>query len=105
MTNDTSEMLEFERLKLDLSSRKLIVADSTIILRNKEFTLLEYFLKNTNRVITRTQILEDVWDRNIFCSTNTVDVHVSKLRKILKQYLEHNPIRTVPCIGYIVDSY
>lgn len=90
-------------LKLDMETRKLFIGDHMVILRNKEFALLGYFLNNMGKVLTRTQILEDVWDRNICCATNTVDVHVSSLRQKLKFYFGRSLIRTVYCIGYIFE--
>lgn len=98
-----SDIISFSNLRLDLASRKLFVGRTQVPLRNKEFSLIEYFLKNVGKVRSRTQILEDVWDRNILCPTNTVDVHVGVLRRKLKKYLSANLIKTVHCIGYILD--
>src|SRR3989338_9516325 len=87
-------------LKIDMLTRRFFVGSNFIFLRNKEFSLITYFVKNMGRVVSRTQILEDVWDRNIFCPTNTVDVHVSSLRRKLKKCLRFELIKTVHCIGY-----
>lgn len=91
------------RFKLDDRGRKLTIRNQKIFLRNKEFVLLAYFLQNVGKVVTRTEILEDVWDRNICCSTNTVDVHVSNLRQKLKRYFRKSLIKTVHCVGYIFE--
>ena len=64
---------------------------------------MEYFLRNTGKVLSRTQLLEDVWDRNICWPTNTIDVHVSALRQKLKKYLSYDPIKTIHSIGYMFD--
>jgi len=98
MTN----ILKFDELLLDLNSYRCFIGESEISLRNKEFFLLHYFLINIGKVISRTEILEEVWDRNICCATNTVDVHISKLRKKLRKITKRCFIRTVPCIGYIL---
>ncbi len=98
-----NEVLIRKKMLLDTGGRKLKIGDSFIHLSNKEFTLMEYFMKNVGRVVTRTQILEDVWDRNIFCSTSTIDVHVSILRKKIRRYLKAQMIKTVYCVGYIFD--
>lgn len=90
-------------LKLDLRARKFFIGDFEIFLRNKEFDLLSYFLVNRGRVVSRTQILEEVWDRNIICSTNTVDVHVSLLRRKFRTHLSNPLIRTVHAVGYTLD--
>lgn len=98
------DTLNFESFRLDMISRKVFVSGKYIYLRNKEFCLLEYFIKNIGKVLTRTIILEDVWDRNILCPTNTVDVHVSSLRRKIKSCEDGDFIRTVPCIGYIFEN-
>lgn len=98
-----NELLGAKKMLLDTGNRKLIFGKCYIRLSNKEFTLMEYFMKNMGRVLTRTQILEEVWDRNIFCSTSTIDVHVSVLRRKIRKYLKSELIRTVYCVGYIFD--
>lgn len=98
------EILDFKSFTLDIVARKLFVSGKYIYLRNKEFSLLEYFIKNIGKVLSRTRILEDVWDRNILCPTNTVDVHVSSLRKKIKSCKDADFIRTVPCVGYVFEN-
>lgn len=91
--------------KVKPESRKFLVSGVEVPLRNKEFNLLIYFLDNVGKILTRTQILEDVWDRNICCATNTIDVHVSTLRRKLRTYLNRDFIRTVNCVGYIFEIF
>lgn len=98
------QTLDYKSFSLDMTSRKLFISGKYIYLRNKEFSLLEYFIKNMGKVLSRTIILEDVWDRNILCPTNTVDVHVSSLRKKIKLCETANFIRTVPCVGYVFEN-
>lgn len=86
---------------LNLGSRTLDFGGRQHFLSNKEFGLLEYFVRNVGMVLTRTRLLEEVWDRNVFCPTNTIDVHVSVLRKKLKFFLGVDPIKTVHCVGYM----
>ncbi len=88
---------------IDYKSRRFSLDGKFIFLRNKEFSLLVYFIENMGRVVSRTQILEEVWDRNVFCPTNTVDVHVSNLRQKFKKYVDRNYIKTVHCVGYIFE--
>lgn len=71
-----------------------------IRLRHREFALLQYFLMNRDRVLSRTELLEAVWDRNISVSSNTVDVHVSRLRKRLQECRAHAFLQTIACVGY-----
>ncbi len=104
MSSISTNLLDFQFFQLDLSTRIFTVNGSLIFLKNKEFQLLEFFLKNPDRIITRTEILEEVWDRNIFCHTNTVDVHVSRLRKKINKYFPNQKIiKTVYCVGYLCD--
>lgn len=98
---DGDEVLMYRHMKIHPFSRKVFIKSAKIRLRNKEYSLLEYFLRNCGKVLSRTRLLEDVWDRNILCPTNTVDVHVSSLRRKLKKYASFAPIKTVHCIGYI----
>lgn len=100
---DTCEFLHFGFIKMDFDRRRVFVRNSLINLRNKEFDLLTYFIKNFGRVLSRTQILEEVWDRNICWSTNTVDVHVSSLRRILRRHLDYDLIKTIHSIGYLFE--
>ena len=91
---------DFGTLKLDKNSRMFFISNKRVFLRNKEFNLMEYFMRNVDVVLSRTRILEEVWDRNICCPTNTVDVHVSKLRQKLSAYNCNAFIKTIHCIGY-----
>lgn len=99
----TFASIDLRNLKLDLNARRLLCDENKIFLRNKEFSLLEYMMKNMGKVISRTEILEEVWDRNIFCNTNTVDVHISKLRKKFNKFDIKSPIKTVHSVGYILE--
>jgi two-component system OmpR family response regulator len=92
-------MLAVADLSMDLLSRKVARAGKAIQLQPREFKLLEYLMRHANQVVTRTMLLENVWDYNFDPQTNVVDVHVSKLRQKIdtggKQLL-----RTVRNAGY-----
>jgi DNA-binding response OmpR family regulator len=90
-------------LELDVLSHSVRVKSKTVYLRNKEFSLLHYLLANKGRVLTRSDILHHVWDRNTDILTNTVDVHVSLLRKKIDRLVSDRYIRTVPCLGYMLE--
>ena len=96
-------LLQSGLIRLDIDARKIFIRNIQLNLRNKEFSLLICFIQNIGRVLSRTQLLEEVWDRNIFWSTNTVDVHVSHLRRKLKRHFNKDLIKTVYCIGYIFE--
>ncbi len=90
-------------LELDIQSHQLRINSNPVYLRNKEFSLLHYMVANKGKVVTRPEILEHVWDRNADVLTNTVDVHVSQLRKKIRKNTGDVFIHTVPCMGYIVE--
>ncbi|MEK7524019.1 MAG: response regulator transcription factor [Patescibacteria group bacterium] len=75
-----------------------------IPLRNKEFALLEFFICNRGKVLTRNAILEHVWDRNANFASNTVDVHINRLRRKIDGPFREKLIHTIHCIGYIFDK-
>jgi DNA-binding response OmpR family regulator len=92
----------FKKIVLNLETRTLIMGDQSFFLRNKEFALMRFFLENQGRLLTRMSILENVWDINADLFTNTVDVHVSRLRKLLQKLDAENAyIKTIPCSGYV----
>ncbi len=95
---------KFGKLKIDLIKRRCFIKNIALKLRNKEFLLLNYFARNAGKVLSRTDILEEVWDQNICCATNTVDVHVSSLRQKMRKHSKQVIIQTVHCIGYIFDK-
>jgi DNA-binding response OmpR family regulator len=73
-------------------------------LRNKEFQLLEFLMRNKDTLLSRQLILENVWDRNAYFITNTVDVHINSLRKKIDNIEKYKLIETVYCSGYILHS-
>lgn len=91
-------------LKMDLLARKLRRGGQDIDLQSREFTLLEYMLKNKGRVVTRTMLLEHVWDYHFDPQTNVIDVHISRLRGKIDKGFEKPIIRTVRGAGYIIED-
>lgn len=89
---------------LDLERREVKRHKTFIPLRNKEFALLEFFILNRGKVLTRTSILEHVWDRNSHFSSNTVDVHINRLRRKIDNPFKEKLIHTIHCIGYTFDK-
>lgn len=87
LNNDNSELLSAYDLTLNPINREVKRAGKEIELTNKEFLLLEYFLRNKNRVLTRTMISEKIWDIDFITESNIVDVYINFLRaKIDKGY-------------------
>jgi two-component system OmpR family response regulator len=87
-------------LELDRLARRVTRAGQEIELQPREFRLLEYLLQNAGRVVTRTMLLEHVWDYHFDPQTNVIDVHVSRLRAKVDKGFEPALIQTVRGAGY-----
>jgi DNA-binding response OmpR family regulator len=95
-----SRTLRVHDLELDLYTRHAKRGDKTVELSNKEFALLEYLMRNPNRVLTRTQIGEKVWDMNFEPSSNVIDVYIANLRKRIDRGFDVPLIHTIKGAGY-----
>ncbi|HYF14585.1 MAG TPA: response regulator transcription factor [Phycisphaerales bacterium] len=95
-----SRYLRHDDLELDLYTRRAKRGEQQWDLSNKEFSLLEYFMRNPNRVLSRTQIGEKVWDMNFEPSSNVIDVYVSALRRKIDHGFERPLIHTIKNAGY-----
>lgn len=89
-------------LALDRLAHRVTRADEDILLQPREFRLLEYLMKHAGQVVTRTMLLENVWDYHFDPQTNVIDVHVSRLRAKVDKSFEHPMIHTVRGAGYMV---
>jgi len=97
-------ILQIADLLLDPARRTVTRGDEEIELTTREFTLLDYFMRNPGRVLTRTMIAEHVWDYNFDPGTNVIDVYVNYLRK--KIDIGHQPklLHTVRGAGYVLKT-
>jgi len=89
-------------LVLDLISRRVERAGTAVELRRREFTLLEYLMRNAGRVVSKTMIMEHVWNYSFDPRTNVVDVLVFRLREKIDRGFEPKLIHTVRGIGYVL---
>ena len=89
-------------LVLDRLSRKVERSGDAILLQPREFRLLEYLMKNAGRVVTRTMLLENVWDYHFDPQTNVIDVHVSRLRAKVDKGFDCALLHTVRGAGYMI---
>jgi len=89
-------------LEMDLLRRSVQRAGRPIELKPREFQLLEFMLRHAPRVVTRTMILEAVWDYHFDPQTNVIDVHISRLRHKIDKGFEHALIHTVRGAGYSI---
>ncbi len=96
-----NNIVNLRGLTLNRETHELSHKEKSINLRNKEYALLEFLMLNQNRVLSRDIILESVWDRNANLLTNTVDVHVGRLRKKIDYQFQDEFIHTISCAGYI----
>ena len=96
-------LLRRPNLEMDTVAYKVTRAGRPIKLTKKEFSLLEYFMKNVGAVLTRNVILEHVWDMNANPFSNTVDVHVQFLRKKINAGHQRKLIQTVRGSGYKME--
>ncbi|MGE3179498.1 MAG: winged helix-turn-helix domain-containing protein [Vicinamibacterales bacterium] len=89
-------------LTLDLLTRRVSRAGQPIDLRPREFALLEYLMRNSGRVVSKTMILSHVWEYSFDPQTNVVDVLVSRLREKIDRTFETKLLKTVRGVGYIL---
>jgi len=102
---DTENKLIVGDLELDLDKKEAHRGGSYIELTAKEFTLLEYFMRNSGRVLSRNDIAERVWDVSFDFGTNIVDVYVNFLRKKIDKGFEKKLIHTRVGFGYIFGDF
>jgi two-component system OmpR family response regulator len=89
-------------LSLDRLSRKVERDGETILLQPREFRLLEYLMKNAGKVVTRTMLLENVWDYHFDPQTNVIDVHMSRLRSKIDRGHATSLLQTIRGAGYMI---
>ncbi len=91
-------------LELDLLSRAAARAGQPIDLQPREFLLLEYLMRHAGQVVTRTMLLENVWDYHFDPQTNVIDVHISRLRAKIDKGFEEQLLHTVRGAGYCLRA-
>lgn len=100
----TKEILQIADLVLDTNIKEAVRGGNTIYLTAKEYLLLEYFMKNPNRVLSRQTLLENVWDLNYDTNTNIVDVYVNYVRNKIQPEGTDKLIHTAIGLGYILKE-
>jgi two-component system OmpR family response regulator len=96
--------LRIADLEMDLLARKVSRAGTEIQLQPREFRLLEYMMRHAEQVVTRTMLLENVWDYHFDPQTNVIDVHISRLRAKIDRDFEPTLLHTVRGAGYILRA-
>lgn len=102
--NPDDALLTFADLTMNLNTRTVQRQGREIVLTPKEFKLLEYFLKNPNRVLTRAEIAENVWGIHFDTGTNFIDVYINYLRNKVDKGFDQKLIHTRPGMGFILKS-
>jgi DNA-binding response OmpR family regulator len=103
-SKEKSAQLKVADLVMDLTTHKVTRAGQEIELTSKEYALLEYFVRNKGRILTRTNISEHVWDYNFDSFTNVIDVYVNYLRNKIDKNFPMKLIHTVRGVGYILKD-
>lgn len=100
--NQEHSVLRLRDLEMDLLKRQVRRAGQVISLQPREFTLLEYLLRHAGQVVTRTMLLEKVWDYHFDPQTNVIDVHISRLRSKLDRDFDVSLLHTIRGAGYLL---
>jgi len=97
-------ILSLGDLQMNLLSHKVTRGDKIIMLQPREFKLLEFLMRHSNQVVTRTMLLENIWDYHFDPQTNVIDVHISKLRQKIDANCEVQLLRTIRNSGYMLSN-
>ncbi len=97
-------VLKYNNLKVDTKLRNVFIDDRFIKLTKKEFAILEYLMKNMNKVISQEELIEHIWDNGIDMFSNSVRVHINSLRKKLKINIDDEVIENIVGIGYVIKN-
>ena len=90
-------------IEIDTKAFRVKCGENQVHLGPTEFRLLDHFMRNPGRVFSREQLLDAVWGRDVYVEARTVDVHIGRLRKVLKKNRASDPIRTVRSAGYAFE--
>ncbi len=101
---ENTNIFQVGTLTLDRLSRKVKRDGKEILLQPREFRLLEYLMKYSGQVVTRTMLLENVWDYHFDPQTNVIDVHISRLRAKIDKGFEPALLRTIRGAGYMIND-
>lgn len=103
-SEENNMQLKVGELELDRLSHKVSRAGQKILLQPREFRLLEYLMRNAGKVVTRTMLLEKVWDYHFDPQTNVIDVHISRLRSKIDKDFDEPMLHTVRGSGYLLKN-
>jgi two-component system, OmpR family, response regulator len=101
---DVETVYRIGDLELDRLSHSVRRAGQEIVLQPREFRLLEYLMRHAGQVVTRTMLLENVWDYHFDPQTNVIDVHISRLRSKIEKGFDKPVLHTVRGAGYMLKA-
>lgn len=102
--DNRNTLLKLGDLEMDLITRKVTRAGQKLDIQPREFRLLEYLMRNAGQIVTRTMLLEKVWDYHFDPQTNVIDVHVSRLRSKIDKDFDHSMLHTIRGTGYRLEA-
>ena len=103
-TGSVQTLLRAGELEMDLIGRRVSRAGKDIDLQPREFQLLEYLMRHAGQSVTRTMLLEEVWEYHFDPQTNVIDVHISRLRSKIDKGFDRPMLQTVRGAGYRLDA-
>lgn len=103
-TLSTKNVIEFKEMIMDLDECKVFIKEEEIMLQNKQFNLLQYFLLNRNVILLKEQIYDRIWGMESDVNLEIVEVYVSNLRKKLSKHQYDQYIKTKRGVGYMFDG-
>lgn len=104
LAREQEHILRCADLELNIIDRTVFRAGSRIEIQPTEFRILEYLMRNAGRIVTRTMLLEKVWQFHFDPKTNVVETHISRLRAKVDKGFDHELIKTVRGTGYKIDA-
>lgn len=99
-----ADTIQIADLEIDLKAKSVRRNGDLIVLTAKEFRLLHFLARNSEMIVSREQILDNVWDINFDMSTNVIDVYINYLRKKIDKPYEHKLIQTIKGLGYTLKA-
>jgi len=98
------QLLQSAGIELNLANHQLVIEGQNVSIGASEFNLLKFFMSHKNKVYSRSQLLDFVWGQGVFVEERTVDVHMLRLRKILKPFAKDKLIQTIRGMGYMFSE-
>jgi two-component system, OmpR family, phosphate regulon response regulator PhoB len=103
-SSNESQNLEMLGININLATHQMSIDGELVVIGSAEFNLLKFFMTHKNRVYTRAQLLDFVWGQGVYLEERTVDVHMLRLRKILKPFDKQKYLVTVRGMGYMLSD-